>query len=72
MGMISIEKRGKVALVRLDRSVTNAINMECVKALSVIIESLRSDPEVEGVNERVSLSCQDVLVVVDSPSLSAY
>ncbi len=38
MGMISVEKRGKVALVWLDRSVTNAINMNCVKALSAIIE----------------------------------
>jgi enoyl-CoA hydratase/carnithine racemase len=47
--MISVEKRGKVALVWLDRSVTNAINMNCVKAMSAIIESLRSDPEVAGV-----------------------
>ena len=49
MGMISVEKRGKVALVWLDRSVTNAINMNCVKAMSAIIESLRSDPEVAGI-----------------------
>jgi len=49
MGMISVEMRGRVALVWLDRSVTNAINMKCVKALSAIIEQLRSDPEVAGI-----------------------
>jgi enoyl-CoA hydratase/carnithine racemase len=49
MGMISVEKRGKVSLVWLDRSVTNAINMSCVKALSAVIESLGSNPEVHGV-----------------------
>jgi enoyl-CoA hydratase/carnithine racemase len=47
--MISVEKRGKIALVWLDRSVTNAINMNCVKALSAIIERLESDPEVAGI-----------------------
>jgi enoyl-CoA hydratase/carnithine racemase len=49
MGMISIEKRGKVALVWLDRSVTNAINMSCVLELSAIFERLGSDPEVAGI-----------------------
>lgn len=49
MGMISVEKRGKVALVWLDRSVTNAINMNCVKALSAILSRLGSDPEVHGI-----------------------
>jgi enoyl-CoA hydratase/carnithine racemase len=48
MGMISVEKRGKVSLVWLDRSVTNAINMDCVKELSAVIESLGNDPEVQG------------------------
>ncbi len=49
MGMITVEKRGKVALVWLDRSVTNAINMNCVKVLSAIIDKLGSDPEVAGI-----------------------
>jgi enoyl-CoA hydratase/carnithine racemase len=49
MGMISVEKRGKVALVRLDWSITNAINMNCVKAFSAIIDRLGSDPQVHGV-----------------------
>jgi len=49
MGMISVEKRGKVSVVWLDRSVTNAINMDCVKALSAAVQSLGSDPEVHGI-----------------------
>ncbi len=49
MGMISVEKRGKVSLVWLDRSVTNAINMNCVKDLSAAVQSLGSDPEVHGI-----------------------
>ena len=49
MSMISIEKRGKVALVRLDRSVTNAINLSCVMELNAIIERLGSDSEVAGI-----------------------
>jgi len=49
MGMISVEKRGKVALVWLDRSVTNAINLSCVKALRAAIEEAESDPEVAGI-----------------------
>ncbi len=48
MGMISVEKRGKVALVWLDRSVTNAINMECVQELSATIKRLGGDPESAG------------------------
>ena len=49
MGMISVEKRGKVALVWLDRSVTNAINLNCVTALRAAIERAESDPEVAGI-----------------------
>jgi enoyl-CoA hydratase/carnithine racemase len=49
MGMISFEKRGKVALVWLDRSITNAINLSCVKALRATIEGIGSDPEVAGI-----------------------
>jgi enoyl-CoA hydratase/carnithine racemase len=49
MGMITIEKRGKVALVWLDRSITNAINMNCVKELGAVIQSLERDSEVRGI-----------------------
>ena len=49
MGMISTEKRGKVGVVWLDRSITNAINMTCVKDLSAALEKLNRDSEVRGI-----------------------
>ena len=49
MGMISTEKRGKVGVVWLDRNITNAINMACVKDLSTALQKLKSDPKVRGI-----------------------
>jgi enoyl-CoA hydratase/carnithine racemase len=48
MGMLIVEKRSNVALVWLDRSPTNAINMECVSAIRAVMEQLGSDPEIRG------------------------
>ena len=47
--MISYEKRDSVALIRLNRGVTNAIDLESVEELSGILQRVKDDPEVHAV-----------------------
>jgi enoyl-CoA hydratase/carnithine racemase len=48
MKMIRIEHHGEVAIVRLDRDVTNAIDLRIVEELSETLEGVRRDPGVHG------------------------
>jgi enoyl-CoA hydratase/carnithine racemase len=44
--MILTEMRGKVAVVKMDRGVTNALNLDLVKELSDTFRRLKDDPDV--------------------------
>ena len=46
--MIDLSHEETVAIIKLNRGVTNAINQECIIELSKIIQNLKSDPEVAG------------------------
>jgi enoyl-CoA hydratase/carnithine racemase len=46
--MIHVENRDNVAIVRLDRGVTNALNLPLVNTLSEILNEVKQDPEVRG------------------------
>ncbi|MFQ6088662.1 MAG: enoyl-CoA hydratase/isomerase family protein [Candidatus Methanofastidiosia archaeon] len=48
MKMICIEYHGKVAMVKLNRSVTNALNLQLVNELAETIERLKHDPDVRS------------------------
>jgi 3,2-trans-enoyl-CoA isomerase len=46
---ISVEHRGAVAVVKLERDITNALNLECVTALGEVIQDVKIDSGVRGV-----------------------
>ena len=46
--MISMDQHGNVAVVRIERSITNALNLECVRQLVGALERVREDPEIRG------------------------
>jgi enoyl-CoA hydratase/carnithine racemase len=46
--MISIELQQQVAILRLDRNTTNAINLGLVEALSTALQDVKQDPEVRA------------------------
>ncbi len=46
--MISVDRLGQVALVRLDRGVTNAINLDGVNELAAVIQEVKDEPDVWG------------------------
>lgn len=48
MELISIEQRGQVILAQLTRSVTNALNLECVNELAQMLQQVKSDPGARG------------------------
>lgn len=48
MKMIRIEHHGEVAIVKLDRGVTNTIDLQLVEELSETIQGVRRDPGVHG------------------------
>jgi enoyl-CoA hydratase/carnithine racemase len=48
MKFIAKELRGKVSLLKLNRSVTNPINLDLVREISMHIESAKSDREIAG------------------------
>jgi len=48
MKMISLDYHGNVVLARLNRSVTNALNIACVQELSQVLQSVRDDSLVHG------------------------
>jgi enoyl-CoA hydratase/carnithine racemase len=47
--MVSVERRDRVAILKLSRDVTNALNLEHVTRLSEALEDARRDPEVRGI-----------------------
>jgi enoyl-CoA hydratase/carnithine racemase len=47
--MVQVERDGSVAVVRLDRGVINAINLDMAKALAGALDSLRDNADVTGV-----------------------
>ncbi len=47
--MVQVERDGGVAVVRLDRSEINAINLELVRALAGVLGEVRADAGVTGV-----------------------
>ncbi|MEE9463975.1 MAG: enoyl-CoA hydratase/isomerase family protein [Candidatus Neomarinimicrobiota bacterium] len=48
MGLISIEHRDGVTMVRLDRGVTNPIDLELVTELQAVVQEVKDDSEVRG------------------------
>lgn len=46
--LLSLEHRGAVALVKLERDITNALNLELVNALEKVIQDVKLDPAVRG------------------------
>jgi enoyl-CoA hydratase/carnithine racemase len=49
MDTISIDRRGAVALIKLDRGVTNPLNLACALELGNAIDQARKDPGVRSV-----------------------
>ena len=47
--MISLEVSDNVGVLRLDRGVTNPINLELVKQISINLKNLKRDPEIQSV-----------------------
>jgi enoyl-CoA hydratase/carnithine racemase len=54
MDMIGVETRDQVAIVRLDRPITNAINMQLVGELAEALEGVKQDGDVHGLVLRSS------------------
>lgn len=48
MKMISIERHGKVSVLKLNRGTTNALNLQLVTCLAENLSSVRTDPKVLG------------------------
>jgi enoyl-CoA hydratase/carnithine racemase len=46
---IQVENRDEVVLLQLNRSVTNAIDLNLVNELGGVLEGLRDDPDVRGI-----------------------
>jgi enoyl-CoA hydratase/carnithine racemase len=47
--MISIERQDQVAILKLSRDVTNALNLDLVTKLEEALEEVKLDPEVRGI-----------------------
>jgi enoyl-CoA hydratase/carnithine racemase len=47
--MISVERQDRVAILKLARDVTNALNLELVTNLSEALQEVKRDPEVRGI-----------------------
>jgi enoyl-CoA hydratase/carnithine racemase len=47
--MIAVDYQDSVAVVKLDRGVTNALNLACVDELARVLQTVRSDPKVRGI-----------------------
>ncbi|MFX0015484.1 MAG: enoyl-CoA hydratase/isomerase family protein [Promethearchaeota archaeon] len=47
--MISINVSENVGIMKLDRGVTNAINLELVKGISSSLKKMRQDPKIHGI-----------------------
>jgi enoyl-CoA hydratase/carnithine racemase len=48
MNMIDLSHEDAVAVIKLNHGITNAINQRCVAELSEVLQSLKSDPKVDG------------------------
>ena len=46
--MISVERQDQVAILKLSRDVSNALNLELMTKLAEALEEVRRDPEVRG------------------------
>lgn len=47
--MITIQQHGNVSVIQLNRSITNAINLELVNELTGVLQKLKSDNTVKGI-----------------------
>jgi enoyl-CoA hydratase/carnithine racemase len=47
--MISVERQDQVAILKLSRDVTNALNLELVTKVSEALQEVKRDPEVRGI-----------------------
>jgi enoyl-CoA hydratase/carnithine racemase len=47
--MISVERQGRVAILKLSRDVTNALNLELVTKLAETLQEMKLDSEVRGI-----------------------
>lgn len=45
---ISVDQSDKVIIVKLHRSVTNALNLTCVKELTDIVQRSKMDRNIQG------------------------
>lgn len=48
MKMISIERHGKVSVLKLNRGATNALNLQLITCLAENLSNVREDPKVRG------------------------
>ena len=46
--MIDVNYHDAVAVVKLDRGVTNKLNLECVRELAAALQRVRADPQVQA------------------------
>ncbi len=46
--MIEVNYRDTVAIVRLNRGITNALNLECVDELTEVFQQVKTDSQVRG------------------------
>jgi enoyl-CoA hydratase/carnithine racemase len=46
--MIDIDYRDSIAIVKLNRGITNALNLEFVQSLAEVLQEMKSDPEVHA------------------------
>jgi enoyl-CoA hydratase/carnithine racemase len=46
--MVEVNYRDTVALVRLNRGITNAINLECVRELADALQQVKTDSQAQG------------------------
>ena len=47
--MVDLTYQDSVAILKLNRSVTNALNLECVKEMSKALHEIKSNPQIHGV-----------------------
>ena len=47
--MIEIDHRDTIGVVKLNRSITNALNLEFVQLLAEALQKLKSDTDVRGI-----------------------
>ena len=46
--MIKVEHENKIIIAKLDRAITNALDLELINKLSSIIEQIKKDPDIRG------------------------